>query len=253
MPSRQSSSHDPVAGRLLDQVEAAYAAQKAALTEPFKFDHLQHPHYDFSSQSPKVSLTIQNAVEHVMGLAYKQEVPAAMIDQFITFVDHDEVMPLCRMVAPEFRYHPSDGLRAVGADRDYTAEVSRILNGIAHRFPPTPGAECPLSEKEKGYREEHKEKLEQMRQDEEEQERQFRGQFPTPSKPLVSTGNHCRVPTCLRSSRRRPGRQPWHLRCSYLWYTIYTPLRTLQVRLLLWQGLSDERLERAQAYLSTSG
>ena len=167
-----------------------------------------------------------------MGLAYKQEVPAAMIDQFITFVDHDEVMPLCRMVAPEFRYHPSEGLRAVGADRDYTAEVSRILNGVAHRLPLTPGAECPLSEKEKAYREEHKEELEQMRKDEDEQTRQFRGQFPTVSKPLtlteiiteyqhaseaaadapVAKPGTCAAPTCATLSTLRCGR------CEFVYY-----------------------------------
>ena len=78
-------------------------------------------------------------------------------------VQRVDVCAVCRMVAPKLRNHPSGSVRVRGADREYTAQVSRILTGVAHRLPPTPGAECSLTEAEKAYREEHNEEIEQMR------------------------------------------------------------------------------------------
>jgi hypothetical protein len=84
-----------------------------------------------------------------MKLLRKKQASADQIDDFITFVDDNRVLPLSRVMVPEFRCHPSQSDKAFCSNFEYAcpnsenADMIGILQALARHLPATPGGECP--------------------------------------------------------------------------------------------------------------
>jgi hypothetical protein len=133
-----------------------------------------HSSYDFASDSPQVSIKLQNTVSEFMDPVRKEQASVNQINAFITFVDDDRILPLCRPMAPEFRYHPSESDKAVSSHFVYACpnsentDMIRVLQALAHRLPATPGGECPITEEQRAFREKYKPEFDAMKAEQDE-------------------------------------------------------------------------------------
>ena len=152
-------------------------------SETVHFDpsRLLHSSYDLASQNPQGYIQAQNAVIDFINLVRKKQASTNQIDDFIAFVDHDQTLEVSRPMITEFRYHPSESDKGTSYNGEHACPNSqnpgmiRILQALAHRLPPTPGAECPMTESHKAFLEKYKPEFDAMRAGEEEMLEGFRG------------------------------------------------------------------------------